>query len=165
MSMTSASAPLRALWQTALDAAAAPLIFPDLGTDLATYQRWVEERLAPWLDARAEQVHTMMGAYRYLRGGAADERTIGAALFAHVCEDTAAQVLAAPLPRAADDPAVAAQLRQTLETRVEPLRERARVYYDTCMTAGVGAGPHVDVWIRFCAERRRESAPIPYEGL
>ena len=53
----------------------------------------------------------------------------------------------------------------TVDQKLRILHLLDRIGIDTADIGLPGAGPHVDVWIRFCAERRREAPPIPYEGL
>jgi hypothetical protein len=126
---------------------------PPAIADEAAYSGWLEARLTPWLRERARAIERTRGALRLLRAGPIEERIMGAALLGFVLEDTAREVLEAPVPELAERPARAAELRAALSTEMTPLYAKAREAYARCLVAARGAPPHLAAWRALCEAR------------
>jgi hypothetical protein len=142
----------QAVWTDAELALELRLPAPEIA-DEAAYASWLEARLTPWLRERAQAIERMRAELRMLRAAPVEEQVMGAALLGFLLEDTARQVLDAPVPEAADRPARATELREALSDEITPLYQKALKAYARCLDVARGAPPHLAAWRALCEAR------------
>jgi hypothetical protein len=149
----------RAIVDEALAAAGEPLPLPPRGPSLREFHRWVDDRLAPWLQRRGERLARATAALERLRTGDADERTLGAAIVGFLYADTVQQVLEAEQPRGLD-PTAEDRLLTALRRQLDPLEARSEEAFRVCVATATGAPAHIDAWRLYCEDHLR----VPLEG-
>jgi hypothetical protein len=90
------------------------------------------------------------------------ERSVHAALFGYMYEDTAAGIRGAPVPEdIAGDPELLEIYVQTLDEALHPFAQRALESYAYCATtlAGLGETPWIS-WASYCLDRGRDVGEV-----
>lgn len=111
---------------------------------------WAREVFVPWSDERADRLARAARARRLLRGESAGERAVGAALHAHLMDETAA---------ALDGVDVSGAVAEEVRHPVEDLRRRALAAYEICHELALAAGPSLDAWRVHCGARLAALTP------
>lgn len=111
---------------------------------------WATEVFVPWSDAQADRLARAAAARRSLRREPAGKRAVGAALHAHLMDETAA---------ALDGVDVSGSLAEEVRRPVDDLRRRALAAYEICHELALAAGPSLDAWRVHCGARLAALTP------
>lgn len=141
------------IWTAAQLAIEVPLPAPDVA-DESVYTEWIERRLSRWLGERADAIARVKDRLRELGSAPADEQMMAAGVLGFLMEDTARQVLEAPVPVNARRPERAEALREALSAEVDPLYAAAIEAYRMCGDVEGGSAPHLAAWREYCDGRK-----------
>jgi len=153
--------PLQDLWtRTEEIVAEGPPEPPAEGTTEAL-QAWATDPFLPWVDHR----RTGIEAAEPFVDAIGDDpimRSVAAALFGYMYEDTAAGIRGAPVPEEiATDEELLGVYVETLDEALHPFAERALQSYAYCATtlANLGESPWVP-WAAYCLERGQDVGTV-----
>jgi len=152
---------LQQLWTRAEEIVAeGPPEPPTEGTTEAL-AAWADDPFLPWVNGRREAIE---GAEPFVEAIGEDpvQRSVAAALFGYMYEDTAAGIRGAPVPaEIASDPELLDVYVQTLDEQLHPFAQRALESYAYCATtlANLGETPWVG-WASYCLERGRDVGTV-----
>jgi hypothetical protein len=153
--------PLQDLWsQTEEIVAVRPPEPPTEGTTEAL-SAWASDPFMPWVDTRRTSIQEVEPFVEAI-GDDPVERSVAAALFGYLYEDTAAGIRGAPVPEEiAGDPELLEIYVQTLDEALHPFAQRALESYAYCATtlAGLGETPWIS-WASYCLERGRDVGEV-----
>jgi hypothetical protein len=153
--------PLQNLWTRTEEVVADGPPEPPLEGTSEALAAWAEDPFIPWVESRRDAIQ---GAEPFVEalGEDAVARSVAAALFGYMYEDTAAGIRGAPVPEdIANDQELLGVYVETLDTSLQPFAQRALESYAYCATilAQLGDSPWVE-WARYCIERGRDVATV-----
>jgi hypothetical protein len=153
--------PLQQLWtRTEEIVAARPPEPPTEGTTEAL-EAWANDPFMPWVDGRRQSIEEVEPFVEAI-GDDPVQRSVAAALFGYMYEDTAAGIRGAPVPEdIAGDPELLEIYVQTLDEALHPFAQRALESYAYCATtlAGLGETPWIS-WASYCLDRGRDVGEV-----
>ncbi len=153
--------PLQDLWtRTEEIVAGRPPEPPTEGTTEAL-SAWAEDPFMPWVDGRRTAIEEAESFVEAI-GDDPVQRSVAAALFGYMYEDTAAGIRGAPVPEEiASDPELLEIYVQTLDEALHPFAQRALESYAYCATtlANLGESPWI-TWASYCLERGQDVGTV-----
>jgi hypothetical protein len=123
---------------------------------------WAEGPFKTWSELRLHAIEECKADNEQLEDAGPAERSIAAALFGYLHEDTAARIRGAPVPvELAEDAELLATYVDTLEALTRPIAEQAAGSYSYCAVTLNEVGDRAwNEWMQYCAARAVDIAQV-----
>lgn len=123
----------------------------------AVLQHWIDQTVAPWVEARRDSVDEtkfQFGVETPSTAAATPVGSIAWGVLALLEENTASELAGIPSPAELDsEPEIAEIFRELVSTQARPFRSAALVKYRKCYELGTKVGDDVADWAAFCGLR------------